>query len=129
MVDFTRRSVLTGGAAFATVGVEPLPAGEIQEPSSGAPAALPLTLLVNGQGRDVTLDARVTLLDALRELARSEQDRVQQAGSGQRLRRLPFASLHAPLKGRPHIETTLRPGKSSPHFRFHPAAGTAARCI
>jgi xanthine dehydrogenase YagS FAD-binding subunit len=27
------------------------------------------------------------------------------------LRRMPFASLHTPVNGRPHIETTLRPGE------------------
>jgi xanthine dehydrogenase YagS FAD-binding subunit len=44
-------------------------------------------------------------------------------------RRMPFADLHRPPDHRPHIETTLRPGKSLPLSRFRPAHGTAARCI
>ena len=38
-----------------------------QPPSSSAPPQVPITLTVNGQTRRLTLDPRVTLLDALRE--------------------------------------------------------------
>jgi xanthine dehydrogenase YagS FAD-binding subunit len=37
-------------------------------------------------------------------------------------RRLPFASLHVPLNGQPHIETTLRAGEVIMGFRIPPGA-------
>ncbi len=74
LIPFTRRSLITGAAGFATVGVDPLQAaetpvlaGETTQQPSGDPTSLPVTLLVNGQPRQLTLDARVTVLDALRD--------------------------------------------------------------
>jgi len=65
----TRRTVLAAGAVTATtaglpttsvLGAEPLP--------KGAPApSYPVKLRVNGKDRSLSLDPRVTLLDALRE--------------------------------------------------------------
>ena len=67
MTTITRRTVLTGGAALAAVGVEPLLA---KAPDAMPPAAsgpVPMSLLVNGKPRGLTLDVRVTVLDALRD--------------------------------------------------------------
>jgi xanthine dehydrogenase YagT iron-sulfur-binding subunit len=66
MTSITRRTVLTGGAALAAVGVEPLAAA----PASPAPSTretVSVQLLVNGKPRHMMLDVRVTVLDALRE--------------------------------------------------------------
>ena len=41
------------------------------------------------------------------------------------LRRMPFASLHAPAAGRPHIETTLLPGEIIAAFHVPAAAWTS----
>jgi xanthine dehydrogenase YagT iron-sulfur-binding subunit len=65
MPTMTRRTVLTGGAALAAVGVEPMLAHAA--PPSPSTETIPIRLLVNGKVRDLTLDARVTVLDALRE--------------------------------------------------------------
>jgi xanthine dehydrogenase YagT iron-sulfur-binding subunit len=66
MSSFTRRAVLTGGAALATVGVEPLLATPVSSPPS-ARETIPIQLLVNGKPRHLRLDVRVTVLDALRD--------------------------------------------------------------
>ena len=42
----------------------------------------------------------------------------------QGVRRMAFASLHTPLNGRPHIETTLRPGELITSFQIPPGAWT-----
>ena len=63
----TRRTVLASGAvAVATAGAGPFTGGAEAAPSA-SPAMMPVRLTVNGQERAVTLDPRVTLLDALRE--------------------------------------------------------------
>jgi xanthine dehydrogenase YagT iron-sulfur-binding subunit len=66
-LELSRRGVLTGGAATAALVVTPLPAAA-QAPAPAAPApTMPVRLTVNGTARELTLDTRTTLLDALRE--------------------------------------------------------------
>jgi xanthine dehydrogenase YagT iron-sulfur-binding subunit len=60
--------VITGGAAtLAAVGVEPLVARQTGASPQAASGPVPVRLRVNGKTRDLTLDVRVTLLDALRD--------------------------------------------------------------
>jgi xanthine dehydrogenase YagT iron-sulfur-binding subunit len=66
MTSITRRTVLTGGAALATVGVDPLLAAS-SAPPPVTRGTVPIQLLVNGKPRHLTLDVRVTVLDALRD--------------------------------------------------------------
>jgi xanthine dehydrogenase YagT iron-sulfur-binding subunit len=63
----TRRTVLTGGAALAAVSIQPTKASQADSQSSTATDKVPIKLWVNGRSRDLTLDVRVTVLDALRE--------------------------------------------------------------
>jgi xanthine dehydrogenase YagT iron-sulfur-binding subunit len=67
MNPLSRREVLTGGAALAAVGIEPLMARQAGEPKTPAAADQPLRLSVNGKPHELNLDVRVTVLDALRE--------------------------------------------------------------
>jgi xanthine dehydrogenase YagT iron-sulfur-binding subunit len=67
MTTMTRREVLTGSAALVATGVEPLIAKPGDSPTAAAPGRVPVRLVVNGRPRDLTLDVRVTVLDALRE--------------------------------------------------------------
>jgi len=64
-IEMSRRGVLAGSAAAAALAaaphVEAQPAGE------AAPATMPVSLTVNGKRRDLHLDTRTMLLDALRE--------------------------------------------------------------
>ena len=63
----SRRGVLAGGCASATLAATPL-AGQSSAPMpQSAPPTLPVTLNVNGRSNRVDLDTRTTLLDALRE--------------------------------------------------------------
>jgi xanthine dehydrogenase YagT iron-sulfur-binding subunit len=66
MTHMTRREAITGGIAAAAVGVESVRADAAVAAKSG-PAATRVTLNVNGKARELTLDPRVTVLDALRE--------------------------------------------------------------
>ncbi|MCW4461489.1 aldehyde dehydrogenase iron-sulfur subunit [Sphingomonas sp. BT-65] len=62
----TRRSVLVGGSA--SVAVVAVPAAEAgTPPPQPIDAAVPVALTVNGAKRELALDPRTTLLDALRE--------------------------------------------------------------
>ncbi len=65
---FSRRSFLktagVGAAASTVVGVA---ADAVSAPRVLGPDAVPLTLKVNGAARQLTLEPRVTLLDALRD--------------------------------------------------------------
>ena len=63
----TRRTVLTGGTALAAVGLDSLLAARDSQQVGAISGMAPVTLQVNGQRREVVLDVRVTLLDALRE--------------------------------------------------------------
>jgi xanthine dehydrogenase YagT iron-sulfur-binding subunit len=67
MTTLSRREVLTGGAALAAVSIEPLMARQADVPKSPAAPNLPLHLIVNGKPREINVDVRVTVLDALRE--------------------------------------------------------------
>ena len=68
VVPVSRRNVLAGGAAVAAQGVVPLKAqgSDVERATEIHKASVSLT--VNGTPRALTLDTRVTLLDALREL-------------------------------------------------------------
>ena len=62
----TRRGMIASGAATAAATTLP-GAGEAAQPKAPPPPAYPVTLKVNGRAHRLTLDARVTLLDALRD--------------------------------------------------------------
>ncbi len=63
--EFSRRGVLASGAA-ATAMVA-APSLEAQPMAAAAPPTMNLRLEVNGKRRDLSVDTRTTLLDALRE--------------------------------------------------------------
>ncbi|HEX3837291.1 MAG TPA: (2Fe-2S)-binding protein [Steroidobacteraceae bacterium] len=65
MSAITRRSVLTGSAALAAITVAPLEAKTVAQ--RNAAGGVRVNLVVNGKVQSLTLDPRVTLLDALRE--------------------------------------------------------------
>jgi xanthine dehydrogenase YagT iron-sulfur-binding subunit len=62
----SRRGALAGGVAAATLASGPLALAQETAPESPQPP-VPVTLKVNGQAHALDLDARTTLLDALRE--------------------------------------------------------------
>ena len=62
-LDVSRRSVLTVGAAATLATAVPAQA----QPQPLAPAQMPVVMEVNGVRRELELDVRTTLLDALRE--------------------------------------------------------------
>jgi len=66
-MEMSRRSILAGGAAVATLTTMPAPAAAPVAPVDLAPAMTPVTLDVNGHRHTLMLDTRTTLLDALRE--------------------------------------------------------------
>jgi len=59
--------VIASCAAFATVGVPALSAVGGEDPQRAPGDPMRLTLIVNGKSQDLSLDVRVTVLDALRE--------------------------------------------------------------
>lgn len=61
--DFSRREFIGSAVAAGAVGLTVLPARADEAVS----ATIPVTLNVNGRNRQLNLDPRVTLLDALRE--------------------------------------------------------------
>jgi xanthine dehydrogenase YagT iron-sulfur-binding subunit len=67
-LDVYRRHLLIGAAASAAVVTVPSAAGA-QAPAGGAPGlpSLKVAFTVNGKARELELDTRTTLLDALRE--------------------------------------------------------------
>jgi xanthine dehydrogenase YagT iron-sulfur-binding subunit len=68
MTTISRRAVITGGAAaFAAVGIEPLAARPPDSPAPPSQGPVAVSLTVNGKPRDLALDVRVTVLDALRD--------------------------------------------------------------
>jgi xanthine dehydrogenase YagT iron-sulfur-binding subunit len=62
----TRRGFMIAGAGTAAAIATPLPGAATPE-ASGAAQVSSVSFLVNGQKRELTLDPRTTLLDALRE--------------------------------------------------------------
>jgi xanthine dehydrogenase YagT iron-sulfur-binding subunit len=62
----TRRTVLATGAATAAVLATP-GAGHAASPAVPAPVPVPMRLEINGKTRELSVDPRTTLLDALRE--------------------------------------------------------------
>jgi xanthine dehydrogenase YagT iron-sulfur-binding subunit len=64
-IEMSRRGVLAASAAAAALAAAP-PA-EAQPAKAPAPAIMPVSLTINGKRRDLNLDTRTTLLDALRE--------------------------------------------------------------
>ena len=64
-MEMSRRGVLAASAATAALAAAPQV--EAQPAKAAAPATMPVSLTVNGKRRDLTLDTRTTLLDALRE--------------------------------------------------------------
>ncbi len=62
----TRRGILIGGTASAALTAAPsLKAQTV--PAAPQPGTIPVRLTVNGKSRELELDTRTTLLDALRE--------------------------------------------------------------
>ncbi len=61
----SRRGVLAGSAATAALAAAPQV--EAQPATAAPPATMPVSLTVNGKRRELTVDTRTTLLDALRE--------------------------------------------------------------
>jgi xanthine dehydrogenase YagT iron-sulfur-binding subunit len=68
---FNRRKFIAGAAGAAAVPLAARTAGAALGPSAPQDASLPIsmTLQVNGGSKSLTIDARTTLLDALREHA------------------------------------------------------------
>ncbi len=64
-IEMSRRGVLAGSAAAAALAAAPR--ADAQPATAATPATMPVSLTVNGKRRDLTLDTRTTLLDALRE--------------------------------------------------------------
>jgi xanthine dehydrogenase YagT iron-sulfur-binding subunit len=65
-LEATRRHVLIGAAACVTATVPPTMANA-QAADRGVPPATKVSLTINGQRRELAVDTRTTLLDALRE--------------------------------------------------------------
>jgi xanthine dehydrogenase YagT iron-sulfur-binding subunit len=64
----SRRGVLAGSSATAALAaVRPAEAGQAHSPQQPAPPATQVALVVNGERRQLSVDTRTTLLDALRE--------------------------------------------------------------
>jgi xanthine dehydrogenase YagT iron-sulfur-binding subunit len=64
-LEISRRGLLAGSAATAALAAAPQV--EAQPRMSTPPSTMPVTLTVNGERRELELDTRTTLLDALRE--------------------------------------------------------------
>jgi xanthine dehydrogenase YagT iron-sulfur-binding subunit len=63
----SRRGVIAGGVASATLAAAPNAQAQTQGAAQSAPPMMPVTLKVNGRTTKLTVDTRTTLLDALRE--------------------------------------------------------------
>jgi len=66
-LEISRREVLAAATATAVVGVVPAAAAPESSSMTHDPAPVPIRFEVNGEGRELALDARTTLLDALRD--------------------------------------------------------------
>ncbi len=67
MTTITRRTVLTGGAALAAVSLDSAQALQSGVANREDSSTVPVSFVVNGKARTLTLDPRVTVLDALRD--------------------------------------------------------------
>jgi len=65
-LELSRRGILAGGAATAALVVAPSAEAQALRSAKGPPS-MPLKLTVNGKVRELEMDVRTTLLDALRE--------------------------------------------------------------
>jgi xanthine dehydrogenase YagT iron-sulfur-binding subunit len=65
--EMSRRFVLAGGAATALIGTTPAYAAPQPVLPSEASSMMPVHLEVNGERKELLVDSRTTLLDALRE--------------------------------------------------------------
>ncbi len=63
----SRRGVIAGGVASATLVAAPAAQAQTQGTAQSAPPTMPVTLKVNGRTTKINVDTRTTLLDALRE--------------------------------------------------------------
>ena len=63
----SRRGVIAGGVASATLAAAPAVQAQTQGTAQAAPPTMPVTLKVNGRTTNINVDTRTTLLDALRE--------------------------------------------------------------
>lgn len=66
-VELSRRGILAGSAATAVVAAAPSIAAPGPGGAHAESAPMPVRFTVNGEPRELALDPRVTLLDALRE--------------------------------------------------------------
>ena len=66
-LEISRRNLLAGTAATAVLSTTPAVAGPDDGPATQDPAPIPVHFEVNGEPRELSLDPRTTLLDALRE--------------------------------------------------------------
>ena len=66
-LEISRRGVLAASAASAALAVIPSAGAQAGQAVTGDPPPLAVGFEVNGQHRELVLDARTTLLDALRE--------------------------------------------------------------
>ncbi len=66
-LSISRRGILVGGAASAALTTVPLAAADAQGLPQAQPETMKVSLTVNGARRDLEVDNRTTLLDALRE--------------------------------------------------------------
>lgn len=66
-LEVSRRGILGGGAATAALAAAPGAAAPMARAPAKPAAAMPVRLKVNGERRELSLDPRTTLLDALRE--------------------------------------------------------------
>jgi xanthine dehydrogenase YagT iron-sulfur-binding subunit len=65
-LELSRRGILAGGAATAALAVAPSVEAQTPPPAE-SPPSVPVRLTVNGKARELEVDTRTTLLDALRE--------------------------------------------------------------
>jgi xanthine dehydrogenase YagT iron-sulfur-binding subunit len=66
-INLTRRDLLIAGATSVVVVTLPSTMAAAAPPAAGVPVVSDVTLQVNGNARQLRLDTRTTLLDALRE--------------------------------------------------------------
>ncbi|HEV7610535.1 MAG TPA: molybdopterin cofactor-binding domain-containing protein [Steroidobacteraceae bacterium] len=70
-MKITRRTVLTGGTAFAAVGFDPLIGRQEDTPTAAPSGVAPVELTVNAKTTTLSLDNRVTVLDDKHEPLRT----------------------------------------------------------